>query len=357
MSARPEEWLARRGGARELLRVPAALFGALACARNGLYDVGLLPAARLPAPVVSVGNLTVGGTGKTPMVVHLARELSRRGRRVGLLSRGYRKQHDSLNDEGLLLAELLPDVPHVQDADRVRGAHALLQRGVDVVLLDDGFQHRRLARDLDLVLLDATRPWGLPAPDDGAAPLRALLPRGLLREAVRSLARANALVITRSDALAPAALAALEAELQREVPGVARLLAEHRPSALRDGATRLAPNALAGRAVRLVSGIGNPAAFEATARGLGADVRGVHAFPDHHAYRADELAALAEPGVALLVTAKDAVKLAALGVPHLVLEVELAITRGAQVLAALVDALPPSLAEARRMAQHEGLHG
>lgn len=355
MSARPEEWLARRGGVRELLRVPASLFGALARARNGLYDAGLLPRARLAAPVVSVGNLSVGGTGKTPMVVWVARELERRGRRVGLLSRGYKASPGELNDEGRLMAELLPGVEHVQDADRVRGAGRLLRGGADVIVLDDGFQHRRLARDLDIVLVDATRPWGLPAV--GGAAVRSVLPRGLLREGVSGLARADSLVLTRSDAVSSSELAELEEELERLAPGVPRALAEHRPSGLRRGQERLELGELDGRAVRLVSGIGNPGAFEATARSLGADVRGVHAFEDHHAYTREELEPLAARGDELLVTAKDAVKLAGLGVAHLVLDVELVVTRGEKVLAALLEALPPGEAEARRAAQHEGLHG
>ena len=357
--ARHDELLANTGGALEVLRLPAALMRLVTSGRNWLYDRGLLPGSRLDAPVVSVGNLSVGGTGKTPMVLWLVRELQLRERRVGLLSRGYGKQRDSsdLNDEGRLLAARLPDVPHVQDPDRVAGGRELLQRGVDVVVLDDGFQHRRLIRDIDLVLIDATRPWGLPAVRDGGDPVRALLPRGLLREDPRSLARASATVITRSDAVEASVLARLEAQLEAIAPGIPRALAEHRPAGLRRGAEELPLTALEGREVLLVSGIGNPQAFERSARAMGACVRGVHPFPDHHEFRAEELAPLLEPGYELLVTSKDSVKLEALGVPHLVLEVELVITRGEKVLEALLDALPPSAAELRRAALHEGLHG
>jgi tetraacyldisaccharide 4'-kinase len=357
--ARHDERLAQSGGVLEVLRLPAALMRLITATRNWLYDRGLLPGSRLDAPVVSVGNLSVGGTGKTPMVIWLVRELQLRERRVGLLSRGYGKQRASteLNDEGRLLAAQLPGVPHVQDPDRVAGGRELLQRGVDVVVLDDGFQHRRLVRDMDLVLIDATRPWGLPAAAAGADPVRALLPRGLLREDPSSLARASAAVITRSDALDAADLERLEAELEAIAPGIPRALAEHRPCGLRRGAERLELEELAGREVLLVSGIGNPQAFERSARTLGAVVRGVHPFPDHHEFLADELAPLLEEEGELLVTSKDSVKLEALGVPHLVLEVELVITRGEKVLAALLDALPPSDAELRRRALHEGLHG
>ncbi len=362
MASRPEDLLARRGGAVELLRLPAALWGAVGGLRNRLYDAGWLPAHRLDLPVVSVGNLSVGGTGKTPMVVLVTRALLERGMRPGVLSRGYRAAEQAgggLNDEGRLFERLLPGVPQVQDADRVRGAGELARRGAETVVLDDGFQHRRLARDLDLVLVDATRPWGLPG-EEGAAPVRAMLPRGLLREPPRSLRRADALVITRSDAVPPDELAALEAELERLVPGTPRLLAEHRPSGLRRagaGVDEALPlTELAGRPVRLVSGIGNPAAFEATARALCADVRAVHAFPDHHPFTRGELEELGGVGE-LCVTAKDAVKLAELGFEHLVLEVELRLTRGARVLDALLDALPRSARAEARQAVHAGLHG
>ncbi len=353
--SRPEDLLARRGGAVELLRLPALLVGAVAGLRNRLYDHGWLPAHRLQLPVVSVGNLSVGGTGKTPMVLLLARSLAERGFRPGILSRGYGAKQGELNDEGRLFARALPEVLQVQDPDRVRGARELERRGADLIVLDDGFQHRRLARDLDLVLIDATRPWGLPAEGEGEA-VQSVLPRGLLREGLGSLGRASALVITRADALPAAELSALEDELEAAVPGVPRLLAEHRPVALRRGEEELGLEVLDGLPVRLVSGIGNPQAFERTARAAGADLRGVHAFADHHDFGRAELDGL--PGdEELLVTAKDAVKLEALGLAPLVLEVELAITRGEKVLEALLDALPPGQRAREIQALHSGLHG
>jgi tetraacyldisaccharide 4'-kinase len=175
---RIDERLAARGGAVELLHVPAAMFGAAATLRSALYDRGWLRSERLDAPVVSIGNLSAGGTGKTPMVAWVVRELQKRGLRPGLLSRGYGAQAGEPNDEALLLAELLPGVPHVQDPDRARGGRALCELQVDVVVLDDGFQHRRLARDLDIVLIDALRPWGLPRASEASRPLAAFLPRG-----------------------------------------------------------------------------------------------------------------------------------------------------------------------------------
>ena len=140
---------------------------------------------RAAVPVVSVGNLTLGGTGKTPMVEWLARWYRRRGLRVAILSRGY-GQEGGLNDEGQVLEENLPDVPHLQGPDRVALAGiAAYELETELIVLDDGFQHRRLARDLDLVLIDALDPFGLGN----------LFPRGLLREPIRSLRRASVVVL------------------------------------------------------------------------------------------------------------------------------------------------------------------
>ena len=357
---RVEARLARRGGWVELLRLPAALFGAAARLRGALYDRGLLPVLSLETPVVSVGNLTVGGTGKTPMVVWVVRALQDRGRRPGILSRGYRRGARGANDEARMLARLLPDVPHVQDPDRVAGGQALEATGVDVIVLDDGFQHRRLHRDLDLVLVDASRPWGLPAPSPGEGEaLRALLPRGLLRETPRALGRADALVLTRADARDPRELAALRGELERLAPDLPLALARHAPSGLsRVAGGRWEPCSLedlAGLEVDLVSGVGNPEAFEATARGLGAVAASHRAYPDHHDYRPADLAGLEQRPV--LTTAKDGAKLEGAGLELYVLDVELEIVEGGEVLGTRLDGLPQGARARERQALHEGLHG
>jgi tetraacyldisaccharide 4'-kinase len=356
--SRPEARLARRGGGVELLRVPAAMFGAVARLRRRLYERGLLPVARLEVPVVSVGNLTTGGTGKTPFVAFVVRAFEARGLRAGVLSRGYGpRAADGTNEEARVLARMLPDTLHEQDPDRVAGGQRLVERGVDAIVLDDGFQHLRLARDLDLVLVDATRPWGLPAPDAGGEAVRALLPRGLLREPPAALERADAVVLTRADQVAPERLAALESELQRLAPGRPVLHAVHRPTTLvaPDGTT-LDPTALAGRAVDLVCGLGNPEAFAATVTGLGARVRTTRAFPDHHDFAPGDLDGLGDAETWVVTTAKDAAKLPRDAAVHR-LEVEIELVRGAGVLDALLDALPPSANAERVRALHEGLHG
>jgi tetraacyldisaccharide 4'-kinase len=353
-----ERRLARRGGAIELLRIPAALFGAVALLRRAAYDAAILPVHRLDVPVIGVGNLTTGGTGKTPMCAWVVGRLRQRGLRPGLLSRGYRSGPDGRNDEARLLERLLPGVPHVQDAERVRGGRRLVAQGCDVIVLDDGFQHRRLHRDLDLVLVDATRPWGLPAPPGDGEPVRAMLPRGLLREPPSSLARAAAVVITRASQADSGEVERLEREIERLAPGLPVIRADPRPVRLFDERDRELPiDTLRALEVDLASGIGNPDSFESSVRALGAVVRQHRAFPDHHAYAAGDLDGLGESGRALVTTAKDAVKLVAIGARFLAVDVALAITAGEPVLEALLDALPLAAETHARDALHAGIHG
>lgn len=282
------------------LLLPAwAAYRPTVAARNAAYDLGLAPTRRAAVPVVSVGNVAVGGTGKTPIVAWLVERLNARGHRAAVVMRGYRGD-GAANDEARMLGGLV-----VCDPDRVRGAATAVAAGATCIVLDDGFQHRRLARDLDLVLIDATRPWG------GGA----VLPLGLLREGLGSLRRAQAVIVTRSDQVPVEALAAIERRLRAQGRPLAR--ARHAPVALtplRGGADR-PPEALAGRPVVLASGLGNPAGFERTARDLGWDVREHVRFADHHPYGADDASALAalatRHGATLVVTAKDAVKLRA----------------------------------------------
>ena len=355
-----EDRLAQRGGLVECLRLPAALFSAVAGLRSRLYDRGWLPQARLGVPVICVGNLSVGGTGKTPMVVWVTRALQERGRRPGLLSRGYGSEAGKKNDEALELERALPGIPHIQNPDRVAGGRELEKLGVDVIVMDDGFQHRRLERDLDLVLVDATRPWGVPYPTDGGAPVCATLPRGLLREGPAALARAGALVITRADQAAPERLEALREKLESLAPGVPIIETIHSPAKLRAvRGPELDLDGLRGRKLDLFSGIGNPAAFEQSARALGAEIVEHRCFADHQLYSAEDLAGIGSDR-AVLTTAKDIVKCDGL-LDHCdelyVLEVELSPREGIAVIEALFDSLGEGFAARNRAAIHAGLHG
>ena len=281
-------------------------YGAAVRLRNLFYRRGWWRSHRAGVSVVSVGNLTVGGTGKTPCVEYVARFYRERDVRVAVLSRGYGAESGP-NDEALVLEENLPDVPHLQGADRVQWARAAVEElESEVLVLDDGFQHRRLARDLDLVLLDATDPWG-----QGY-----LLPRGLLREPPSSLRRASAVLLTRCDQVPPTDRSRLRDRVARLAPGVPVVETRHQPLGLvnSDGATALLDE-LRRRPVAAFCGIGNPAAFERTLRDLGAEVCAFRAYPDHHAYSradVDDLTAWAR-GLGgdgqLVATQKDLVKL------------------------------------------------
>ncbi len=274
--------------------------------RNLAYDRGWRRVERAAVPVVSVGNLTVGGTGKTPCVEYVARLYRERGLRVAVLSRGYGSESGP-NDEALVLEENLPDVPHLQGADRAALARAAVEElESEVLVLDDGFQHRRLARDLDLVLLDATNPWG------GGR----LLPRGLLREPPSALRRAGALILTRCDQVPAEERESLRQRVARLAPGVPVAETTHRPVALVNSEGDEAPLELLRECpVAAFCGVGNPEAFRRTLADLGADVVAFRAYPDHHAYTradVDELRAWARtlpPGCVAVTTQKDLVKL------------------------------------------------
>ena len=248
--------------------------------RNLLYDIGLLRAHGVSVPVISVGNLTLGGTGKTPVVEFACRWFLDRGKRVAILSRGYGSSA-GLNDEALVLLANLPQVPHLQGKNRVDLARtAIEQFSPDVLVLDDGFQHRRLARDLDLVLVDCTNPFGWGH----------LFPRGLLREPIASLKRCDIIALSRTDHCSTAARAEIEAVIQRIAGPKPWVAIEHRPTSLRSSSGSTQPlTLLANRSVLAFCGIGNPDAFWSTLRQLGCNPRTTRSFPDHHAYSSNDL--------------------------------------------------------------------
>ncbi len=301
--------------------------------RNRRYDAGVARVERVPVPVISVGNLTAGGTGKTPLVAWLAGWLRDRGCRVCLISRGYQSVGGQPNDEARELRRLRPDVPHIQQVDRVAAARrAIAEFGAQVLLLDDAFQHRRLHRDLDIVLLDALQPFG-----HGH-----LLPRGLLREPRAGLARADVVGLSRADLVDAPTRAALCAEVRRQAPQAQWIELIHRPQRLvnADGETRPVES-LAGRPVAAFCGIGNPAAFRLSLERMGYRLAAFQAYPDHCAFGPRERAALVrwlahERTVAAVVcTCKDLVKLevAQIGAtPLWALAVTIDVTQGRSAL-------------------------
>ena len=327
--------------------------------RLALYRRRLLRPQELGCPVVSVGNLTVGGTGKTPVAEMLARELQRRGRRVAILSRGYKSvprpfaqrlrnkifKHLDLfpprivsdgnevlldsrraGDEPHMLAKNLPGVCVLVDKDRVKsGLHALRHFGSDVLLLDDGLQYQRLRHRIDVVLVDSQTPFGN----------EHLLPRGTLREPPANLRRASYIIVTKSGPQPDEALLARLRKLNRTA---AIIECNHAPRHWQDLGTgaKFPLDHLKGRHVGAMSGIARPESFEEGVRQLGANVEISKAFADHHRFTKKEILRFLEwcdrrSLDALVTTEKDAVRFPEIDnppVPMLFLRVEIEILRG-----------------------------
>ncbi len=335
-----------RGLGGAWLRPLGGLFGSVARARSAAYDTGLLRSHRLDARVISVGNLVAGGAGKTPLVIALAAQLHAQGRRVAVLHRGYRAQAERglyaiapgqgrtadparFGDEPVLVARRVPEVAVLAGADRVAlGLRAIEAFGADTLILDDAFQHRRLVRDLDLVVLRGPRPLGN---------LRCL-PAGPLREPVTALGRAHALLLNTTDA-------EIEADqLDLLPPGLPqiRYRAEVRQLVELSSQTLVPAAELDARRVLLACAVARPDGVVETLRRLGAQVVAVQRRPDHHPWSSAELEALAlraRRGAALLVTTeKDAVKWLAPPEGALALRQELSFADGGSAIDALLKA-------------------
>lgn len=293
---------------RAVLAVVAVPYGLVTAARNAAYDRGLLPRQSAPIPVISVGNLTLGGTGKTPLVAWVARTLAAAAHRPAVVSRGYAARPGEVSDEAAEFAVVLPGVPHVADRDRVRGVTAAAALAADCAILDDGFQHRRLGRTLDIVAIDASDPFGCGH----------LFPRGLLRESLAGLTRADAIVLTRAGGLPDGRreeICRAVTLARRGRPPAIWLDTDHRPVALRTASGRVEPlAALAGQRTAAFCGIGNPAAFRLTLTSCGCELAGFRGYADHHAYApadCDAIAAWARGLAAerIVTTLKDLVKI------------------------------------------------
>ena len=293
------------------------LFGAIAWSRRALYRVGLFRSTSMPVPVIVVGNIAVGGAGKTPLTIALVTALRARGYRVGIVSRGYGGSEstvravtsgshpDDVGDEPLLLAGT--GAPVWVGADRVATARLLLAAhpDVEVIVYDDGLQHYALRRDCEIVVVDAQRGFG-----NGA-----LLPAGPLREPTARLSSVDAIVI--NGAVRSTHLAASLSRIASSAPTSAPMPAPSPPPTftmtldgnsfvnLVDGATAPA-EAFAGRHIHALAGIGNPDRFFATLRGLGLEPI-CHAFPDHHRFVVHDFD-VAKTADAIVMTEKDAIK-------------------------------------------------
>jgi len=296
---------------RGALQVASWAYGAAVMLRNKAYDRRWLATFSADAPVISLGNLTTGGTGKTPVAAWLAEWCQSRGLRPGLLSRGYRALNGDgdavLNDEKLVLDRLCPAVPHLQQRDRIASARRLTgEFQCNVLILDDGFQHRRLRRDLDLVLIDALEPWGY----------EHLLPRGLLREPRSSLRRASLILLTRANECSEQTKTAIRQTLQRTRGTDECVEIGFVPQHLIGPAGVMEPlESVRGTRALAFCGIGNPGGFRQTLARLGCQTE-LNVYPDHYHYRPEDLAHLSQAArdqsaEVVLTTLKDLVKIPA----------------------------------------------
>lgn len=305
---------------RAVLSVAAVPYAFAVILRNAYYDLFKRASTRVGCPVISIGNLTVGGTGKTPTAVAIVQRLVDRGRKPAVLIRGYKanpspkEARDSdavaarwreLSDEAQVLKRRCPKSPVLVDPDRVAAAERAIEQGANVLILDDGFQHRRLARDMDIVLIDATAPFG-----HGH-----FLPRGLLRESPTALRRADLIVLTRSNEVDGTTKSLIHRTLRRLAKDRPIIESVHAASGFLDlkgrPVTKADPTDM--QAV-IFAGIANFESFRRSVERLGVRVLAAYQYPDHHPYNTEELTGLANIAAdleanVLLTTEKDAVKI------------------------------------------------
>jgi len=327
------------------------LYGAITRARASLYERGTFRSSLLPLPVISVGNITAGGTGKTPLVEWVARTLAGADKKVCILTRGYGRDNpnehilvsdfkkvlsnpNAAGDEPYLLASnLLGIAAVVSDANRLRGGQGAIKHlGAECFVLDDGFQHLQLKRDLNIVTIDATNPFG------GAK----MLPVGLLREPLSGLKRADCFVLTRCDQIDEVNSVHSElAKLSGDRPIFHSRMATRGVKPIHNSATSNPSQPIAA-----FCAVGNPTSFFNQLRASGYEVSLQKSFPDHHRYTQQEVDALNESAkqsgaLSLITTAKDAVKLQTLStsLPTYSLEIEIEIENSAELRRLIIEAL------------------
>jgi tetraacyldisaccharide 4'-kinase len=276
--------------------------------RRFLYKIGVLKIHDLTKPVISVGNITFGGTGKTPAIEYIASYIKNKGKRVIILARGYgSKEIGEDNDESKLLKENLKDIFIVTGSNRVQNAQRFISEDlVDIFLLDDGFQHLRIKRDLDIVVIDALKPFG-----NGY-----VIPRGMLREPLRALKRAHIFILARVDLVTDKEIQETKSKLALLNPKALVVEAVHQPVELIDMQTNESVDLNFLRGLEAVSfcGIGSPKSFALTLEKLGVQLKKQFVFMDHHHFNQKDLNKIdrycTEYRIKnILMTQKDAVKL------------------------------------------------
>ena len=336
---------------RILLMPLCGLYSAIVYARNFCFEVGICKQKKLPCTVISIGNIVIGGTGKTPTVAAIAKLLQRTGSNVAVLLRGYKRQstekilfvsdgknhlcsRDKSGDEADMLAHQLADIPIIVGKQRyLSGEAAIDQYKSSVIILDDGFQHRQLARDLDILTIDATNPYGTGS----------LLPIGTLREQKSSIKRADIIILTHTD-VTETNIEQLKTALNELAPNIPILETIHKPTSLyrlnqADKNVTIPLNNLSGKRLLAVCGIGNPNPFVRTLENHNPEIVELLAFPDHHVYTESDIQQIKHQMVQceakwIITTQKDEHKLTSLNtdLPILVLAIELVFTEGVEVL-------------------------
>ncbi len=341
---------------RTLLMPLSWLYGTVIWIRNYCFTSGIFKQKRLPCAVISVGNIVAGGTGKTPAVAAIAKLLQNKDFQVAILLRGYKRRSggeimvvsdgenrlcskEESGDEADMLTRQLPNVPIIVGKRRYLTGEAAIDRfKSDVLILDDGFQHRQLARDVDILTIDATQPFGTGA----------LLPIGTLREPISAIERADIILLTRTDVISTN-IADLKAELNRLAPNTPILESIHQPTSLywlnnTNKHSTMPIENLTEKRLLAVCGIGNPDAFVATLEKYNPEAVELFAFPDHHVYTESDFQQIQRRmqhcgAEWIITTQKDEQKLESLSteLPIAVLAIELVITDGED---ALMNALP-----------------
>lgn len=306
------------------LLVLSKAYGEIQTARRWAYRVGLKKSYRPRVPVISIGNITVGGTGKTPCVEAVCRIILKAGKKPAILTRGYGGKFkgnyaivsdgdkilltpSEAGDEPVLLANALPGVPVLVGADRKTTAKLAVEKfGVGALLLDDGFQHLRLARDLDIITMDATNPFA-----NGHC-----LPRGFLREKLQALTAANLILLTHADKIDDGKIEILKKKIQKLSGQTPILKTRHKPTGCIDVKTGETKGLQALKELKVLAfaGIGNPEIFFQSLKELGATVLQSEPFPDHHVYKQHEIKKLDDwadlmNADALTTTEKDRARL------------------------------------------------
>jgi tetraacyldisaccharide 4'-kinase len=292
---------------RGAMWMPSVMYSIVMRVRNICYDRGIIKVHMAGVPVICIGNVTTGGTGKTPLVIWLAEVLRQKGAKCAILTRGYKTRKGMLSDEPAILTKSCPDAKVVVNPDRVSGAKkAIEEYGAQVLVMDDGFQHRRLGRDLDIVAVDATCPFG------GGM----MLPAGLLREPISAIKRAGAVVITRSDQASPMQIHLIENTVRKANPTAVIARAVHAPvraKMLKGKAVSITE--LKARKIYAFCGIGNPEGFFGTLRGIGLRLVGTRVYDDHWDYSVEDIKEIFKEATlrgarTILTTQKDWVKTA-----------------------------------------------